>query len=68
VLMREADIVLEIYNLMGQRIVLLVDEKQIQGEFSYTFSKAKENLSAGVYVVALRIDGVQSTRRIVALQ
>jgi hypothetical protein len=68
VLMREADIVLEIYNLMGQRIVLLVAEKQIQGEFSYTFSKAKENLSAGVYVVALRIDGVQSTRRIVALQ
>jgi len=64
----ESVVMLEVYNLIGERIVLLVEEKQVAGEFTYTFSRAEEDLSAGVYIVALKVNGTQITKRIVALQ
>ena len=60
-----AHVRLEIFNLMRERIVLLTDEDQKPGEFSYTFSRVAAHLNAGIYLVSLRIDGHPFTRRIV---
>jgi hypothetical protein len=64
----ESVVMLEVYNLIGERIVLLQQEQQAAGEYAYTFNRVRENLGAGVYIVALTINGIQITRRIIGLQ
>ncbi|MBL4658484.1 MAG: T9SS type A sorting domain-containing protein, partial [Flavobacteriales bacterium] len=64
----DANVVLEVFNLMGERVSLMAEEDQTPGEFVYIFSKSGEQINAGIYIVALRIDGIQITRRIIALR
>jgi hypothetical protein len=43
---------LEIYNLLGQKVRVLIDEQQDVGLYSYNFSA--DGLSSGVYFYRLK--------------
>ena len=50
---------LEVFNLMGQRIALLFDEKLAPGKFAKAWRGANdmgENVASGVYFYRLAID------------
>ena len=57
---------LEIYNVMGQRTDVLVDnEKQSSGGRSYQYTPAKT--SSGIYFVKLTVNGATTVRKITVL-
>lgn len=64
-------VALEIYDLMGQRIVLLADEVQSAGEHSITWGGRDDGgsaVSSGVYFARITANGQQSTRKMILLK
>ena len=53
---------LEVFNLLGQRVAMLVDGAQGAGAHTAVW---KASVSAGVYLYRLRVDGQQQTGRMV---
>ena len=53
---------LEVFNLLGQRVAMLVDGEQGAGAHTAVW---KASVSAGVYLYRLRVDGQQQTGRMV---
>lgn len=66
VLEREATVQLAIYNLLGDRIAVIVDEQQQPGEYHVDYHA--ETLAAGVYLYRLRTEHGQLTRRFILLK
>ncbi|MBW6515200.1 MAG: T9SS type A sorting domain-containing protein [Candidatus Cloacimonetes bacterium] len=71
ILEREGVVLLEIYNIKGQRITELINEKLPQGEHSIVWNpltaKGKD-LPSGVYLYRLRTDGYERTRKMLFLK
>ena len=55
-----ADVTLEVYNLLGQRVAMLVDGERTAGYHVVTFDAG--HLSSGVYLYRLRSNGLSVTR------
>jgi hypothetical protein len=66
VLEREAMVQLAIYNLLGERIAVIVDEQQPPGEYHVDYHA--ESLPGGVYIYRLRTEHGQLTRRFILLK
>lgn len=66
VLEREAAVRLAIYNPLGERIAVIVDEQQPPGEYQVEYHA--ETLPAGVYLYRLRTEHGQLTRRFILLK
>jgi hypothetical protein len=60
-----SDIKITLYNLNGQVIKILSDEKDIAGSYIYDFSRS--GMNAGVYHVSMESAGQRSLRKIVLL-
>ena len=59
---------LEVFNVLGQRMAMLVDREQGAGAYSAQWDgtdAAGQAVAAGVYVYRLTVDGAQQTRRMV---
>lgn len=56
---------LVLYNLMGQKMKTIVDERQGVGNYFYPLDLVKQGLSSGTYFLRLTLDGKQTTRKIV---
>jgi hypothetical protein len=59
---------LDVYNILGQRIVTLVNEKQEAGYKSVTWNGRDErgtHLSSGIYFYALRVGHFSETRKMI---
>ncbi len=54
----EADVKLEVYNLVGEKVAVLVDGRVSTDDFSAAILDC-HNLPNGVYTVSLTVDGVQ---------
>ena len=57
---------LKVYNLLGEEIATLVDERQNAGLYVATFDG--KDLASGVYLYQLRADGMTSTKRFTLLK
>ena len=60
---RPADVRLEVFNLLGQRVALLVDERQEAATHEVPFQA--DRLSSGVYFARFTVDGRVQTRKMV---
>lgn len=64
----EADVTLEIVNVLGVKIRSLVNSRQSAGNHKCNMNNQNTNLSSGVYFITLTIDGKPSTQRIVVME
>ena len=64
----EADILLEVYNLLGEKIEILANEKQTEGEHSFEFNSKEKGYSNGIYLIKLTANEEQLLKRIVELK
>lgn len=66
-LVEKSDVQLEIFNSIGERIEILVNDSQKDGEYKYAFSAEEKGLSKGVYFVKLTINKKTTILKIVEL-
>lgn len=65
-LRRTADVRLEIYNVQGQLVKILVNERLQAGSYEYEFDAI--NMASGTYFYRLTFDGKSQTKRMMLLK
>lgn len=63
----KADVYMEVFNLLGEKISTLQKGQLNEGDHTYTFSAKNIDLPAGLYVVKLTVNNNVYTQRIVEL-
>jgi hypothetical protein len=63
-----SDVILEIYNMLGEKMSETIRTKQDPGQYIYTVSAAEAKLSEGVYTVQITFGGKTTTRKVVCLK
>lgn len=61
-----SDVRLEVFNLLGQRVALLINDRVQAGEHTVTFQAG--NLSNGIYIYRLQADGFTQTRKMLLVK
>jgi len=61
-----SDVRLEVFNLLGQRVALLVDEMKQPGQHTVTFDAGR--LSSGMYIYRLQANGFTQTRKMMLVK
>ena len=61
-----SDVSLEVFNMLGQRVALLVDEMKQPGQHTVTFDAG--NLSSGMYLYRLQANGFTQTRKMMLVK
>ncbi len=56
----EANVIIKIYNMLGQSVVELVNSNKVAGY--YTVSWNASNLPSGIYLVSIRAEGLNSNK------
>jgi len=59
---------LKVYDILGNEVANLVNEKQNSGSYSYRFSTVNYQLSSGIYFYTLRANGYSDTKRMTLLK
>lgn len=57
---------LNVYNLIGEKIAILVDDYKIAGNYSVEFDGS--NLSSGIYIYILKVGQISYTKKMVLLK
>ena len=60
------DVVLEIYNTLGQKVATLINQKQTAGTYNVTFDAS--NLATGVYFYRLQSGNFMEVRKMMLLK
>ncbi|MBL7882888.1 MAG: T9SS type A sorting domain-containing protein [Bacteroidia bacterium] len=60
-----AEVKLDVYNVLGERVQSIVNTNQQAGEYTYG---TMINFNAGIYFVSLRVNGVETTYKVVKLE
>lgn len=63
---RDGNVSLTVFNLVGQEISVLVNEKQSAGNYEVEFDAS--DLTTGVYLYKLQINGFTSVKRMTVLK
>lgn len=63
---KEGNVFLSVFNLVGQEISVLVNEKQSAGNYEVEFDASE--LTTGVYLYKLQINGYTSVKRMTVLK
>lgn len=63
---KEGNVSLTVFNLVGQEISVLVNEKQSAGNYEVEFDAS--DLTSGVYLYKLQINGFTSVKRMTVLK
>lgn len=63
-LVTNSDIKLELYDMLGQRIALIAEEKQPKGKYQYQIGKYLAKQAKGMYLVSMEVDGQQVTQKL----
>ena len=64
---KSANVSVEVFDLIGNKLVSLVEEGQASGVYNYPFSAAEKGYKSGVYIVKVSANDVVITQRIVEL-
>lgn len=67
-LLEDADLSINVYNLIGKRVASLREGNQRAGMFSQTFSSDEFGLTAGVYFVNIEIDGASTSQKLIVTE
>ena len=59
-----SDIKLELYDMLGQQIALIAEEKQPKGKYQYQIGKYLTKQAKGMYFVTMEVDGKQVTQKL----
>jgi hypothetical protein len=62
----DGDVTLKIYDIQGQLVATLVDERQESGPYQIEYDA--EDLASGTYFVRLKVNGYESVRRIMRMK
>ncbi len=63
---RQAKVRLEVFNLLGKKVMTLVDETKIQGRYSARFDARQ--LASGVYIYRLQVGNVSINRKMTLIK
>jgi hypothetical protein len=61
-----SEVQLEVYNLLGQKVALLVSEKQPPGSYEVEFNG--ESLASGIYYYILKTNSWQDIKKMILLK
>ncbi len=64
----ETRVLLELYDVLGRRVMTLSDENRPAGAHTVTFDPGNQNLASGIYVVRMLAEGTSDTHRIMYLK
>ncbi len=64
ILPEQANVSLDVYNILGKKVATLVDGPQANGQYQYSFGAVQNGFPEGMYIVQLSIDGVTYTKTI----
>ena len=67
-LIREAHVTVGVYNVLGEKIVKLVEGMQLAGEHNYSFSAEALGQPAGLYIVLIKVGSEQYSKKIVEIR
>jgi len=56
-----------VYDLIGKRVALLTDRIEESGDFTFNFSAKRLGLARGTYIVKVRVNNSEITRKILEL-
>ncbi len=62
----ETYIRLSVYDILGSEVAVLIDERKLPGNYKVVFDGS--NLSSGVYIARMRVDGQILTRKITLIK
>ena len=62
----DTNVRLTVYNILGEEIATLVNEKQSPGNYSVTFDAS--NLPSGIYLYTLRVSDFVATKKMILLK
>ena len=63
-LTKSGEVLIEVYNLLGQQVSTLVNERQTSGKYQYQLKETLEQ-GKGVYFVRLKIDNQIVTKKVI---
>ncbi len=61
----KAQITLDMYNILGDKVLTLFNEVQDAGEYNYEFNASNANLQPGVYLLTLTANNHKTTIKII---
>ncbi len=64
-LVSAAKVSIEVFNLLGERVELVVNEAFSAGQYNFSFGSNQNNYPTGIYLVKVVIDGKVSTTKII---
>jgi hypothetical protein len=67
-LSQESDVVIEIFNILGEKVAGLSRTHQDAGAYTFRLDAVENNLSQGVYLFRMTKEGQTFTRRIVSIR
>ncbi len=56
-----------VYDLIGKRVAVLADQFEEMGDFTYNFSAKELGLARGTYIVKVKVNNSEATRKILEL-
>lgn len=56
-----------VYDLIGKKVAVLTDKYEDAGDFTYNFSAKELGLAKGTYIVKVKVDNNEATRKILEL-
>jgi PKD repeat protein len=68
VLGSNANVKLDVYNLLGVKVQSFVNTQQESGTYQYNFNPQSNALKPGVYFISLSVNGKISTRRMIVME
>ncbi len=66
-LQNDAEVRLEIFDVVGKKIESLIDLRQQLGNHKYTLNAPDKKLKVGVYFVTLMVNGNSQTKRVIIM-
>ncbi len=63
---KQGQVQLTVYNLLGQIVATLVNQKQISGQYTVTFNAS--GLASGVYLYRLKTPGFEQTKKMLLIR
>ncbi|MCH8317694.1 MAG: T9SS type A sorting domain-containing protein, partial [Bacteroidetes bacterium] len=67
-LSKRSNVILEVFNVLGEKVFSLVNETQNKGKYQYTINTKEEDNDQGVFIVKLVLDNEVYTKLLVAIK
>lgn len=67
-LFTDGEVKLELFDVLGRNVAILVKGRQAAGAYSYTLNATQLSLASGIYFYRLQANGVVQTKKMVLLK